>query len=419
MTGLEWVAAGLLAAAAVYAVLARALTVFSGAKLEDLIKMHQEGQGKLKTRAEVLFKSGEMLARSAHAALDLLAAGFLVVATVATLKARSGTEWQVLGAWLAGWLVFIELVPYFLGEAVAEKVSLWCAGAGRVLLVPFLPFGKFVSWFAGVIDRLRGVSAGAAEEIEEEIRAIVAEGRSEGAIERREGEMIESVLRLRDADVAEIMTPRTEMVCIPDTADLEEAIKIAWEAGHSRLPVYEGNRDNIVGIFYAKDVLKYWGGETPPGLRDIIRKPHFIPESRKVSGLLEELKRENVHIAVAIDEYGGTAGLVTIEDILEEIVGEIQDEFDRKAEPTWRRLPGGAVQTDARVRVDDINHGTAMDLPESEDYDTVGGLVISHLGRIPKPGEKLEVNGVRIEVLDADARQVKRLKVSRPGRGEK
>jgi CBS domain containing-hemolysin-like protein len=168
-----------------------------------------------------------------------------------------------------------------------------------------------------------------------------------------------------------------------------------------------------VGIFYVKDLLHHWGETPAPALRSLLRKPHFIPESRKVSGLLEELTRANVHIAVVLDEYGGTAGLVTVEDIVEEVVGEITDEFDRTKEPIWKQVDENTVETDARVHVDEINEESPLSLPEAEDYDTVGGLVTSLMGRIPAVGERINSDDLEFEVIDADQRRVKRLKIRR------
>jgi len=396
-------------------VLARAFAAFSRAKLEALIERRQEEDAR-----ERAGRDEPELAQTAAIARDFFSVAFAVLAALSTSTTPGDAGWRTLAAWLAGWAVGVSVLPRVVGTSFAEPIVLWFGGAARVLLLPTRPLGKLVFLGAKVLDRLRGKPDAESEEdeIEEEIRAIVAEGTTEGLLHEREGDMIESVLSLRDADVAEIMTPRTEMVSVPVDAGLDEAIRIAREAGHSRVPVHEGTRDNIIGIFYVKDLLHHWGKEPRPAIRDIMRKPHFVPESRNVSGLMEELKRANVHIAVALDEYGGTAGIVTVEDVVEEIVGEITDEFDSKQEPTWQRLDDSTLVADARVHVDEINEELHVDMPEEEEYDTVGGLVAAVLGRIPGPGETVSAGGAEIEVVEADARRVKRVRIRRAAEAE-
>lgn len=409
----EIAAALCLAASFFCGVFARAFTAFSRARLEALI-----GRSGPIRRGEGLERLGpreKELAQAASMGRDIFG-GIVGILAVARVYAAGGApQWHVAAAWLAAWLVGAELLSRIVGTSFAEPLVVRLGRFAKFILLPLVPLGKFVFAASRILDRLRGVETQTSgeKELQEEIRAIVQEGTTEGVLRPGEGEMIQSVLRMRDADVAEIMTPRTDMVLLPIDMNLADAIRVAAEAGHSRLPVYEGTRDNIVGIFYVKDLLKYWGANPPPALRDLLRKPYFIPESGKVSGLLEELRRANVHIAIVLDEYGGTAGLVTIEDIVEEIVGDIKDEFDRKKEPSWQRIGEGVVDSDARVHVDDINEALGLSLPEAEDYDTIGGYVLSVLGRIPKAGEKFSSGGAEFEVLDADARRIKRLRIRR------
>jgi CBS domain containing-hemolysin-like protein len=388
--------------------ISRAFATFSCARLEGLVERRLSGADASAVKAVVARKtrSREEVSFSASLARDLLAVA------VAVLAVASG-GWRFAGPWLAAWVAAVGVLARALGASLAEGVVYWLGPVARVALLPARPLGFFVLLAEKAVDRLTGKAErdSVENEIEEEIRAIVAEGRTEGVLDERAGEMIESVLKFRDADVAEIMTPRTEMISIPSDATLDQAIAIARDAGHSRLPVHEGNRDNIVGIFYVKDLLRHWGAQPPPAVRDIMRKPHFIPESRKVSGLMEELRKANVHIAIVLDEYGGTAGIVTVEDIVEEVVGEISDEFDRKTEPTWKRQDDGVVLADARVHVDELNEACGFDLPESEEYDTIGGLVTSVLGRIPRPGERVTSGRAEIEVADADARRIKTVRL--------
>jgi CBS domain containing-hemolysin-like protein len=395
------------------AIFARALTAFSKARLEALIAKYKQTNGNAEDRADRAVSRERLIAQSASVSRGLFGVAYAVLTILDAVGREGGIDWETVGLWLALWVVAGELLPRIIGTSLAQPIVLRWGWAARWLLFPTLVFGKIVFFGAKIADRLRGkIETGTEEkEFEDEIRAVVAEGTAEGVIEENEGEMIESVLRLRDADVAEIMTPRTDMVSISADMDLAEAIRIAAEAGHSRVPTYEGNRDNIIGIFYVKDLLHHWGETPAPALKAILRKPHFIPESRKVSGLLEELKRANVHIAVVLDEYGGTAGVVTVEDIVEEVVGEIKDEFDYAREPTWQRVGEDTIESDARVHVDEINEELSLSLPEAEDYDTVGGLVTSLMGRIPSVGEKVRTLNAEFEVLDADQRRIKHLRI--------
>jgi len=193
-------------------------------------------------------------------------------------------------------------------------------------------------------------------------------------------------------------------------------LDVIIEAGHSRIPVYRRSIDNIVGILYAKDLLNYFrDGQTNVPLCDIVRDAYFIPESKHVDDLLQELQRRKVHIAIVVDEYGGTAGLVTIEDLIEEIVGEIQDEYDRE-EPFMDQISQDEIIFNARVDLDDVNRLMSLNLP-TEHGDTLGGLVFSELGKIPSQGDQVHVNGVTIEVLSVVGRRIKQVRVVRESAG--
>lgn len=399
-------------------IFARAFLAYSRAKIEDIVeKRRGQDEKEVARMVERICRSDEELGLSSAVARDIVTVAFaFLVFRHADLTRTPGLSFaRVVAPWVLAWIVVVGVFARTIGTNLSEGIVYWLGGVGRVALLPVRPLGLFILFADKMIDRMRGKKEPESEEeeIEDEILAIVAEGTTGGVLERGEGEMIESILRLGDADVAEIMTPRTDMVSVEIAATLDDAIKVATESGHSRLPVHGENRDDIVGILYVKDLLRHWGAAKPPTLKDIIRKPHFIPESREVSGLLEHMQKANAHIAIVLDEYGGTSGLVTVEDIVEEIVGEIKDEYDRQAEPSWTEKGEGVLESDARVHVDDINKALGVDLPEAEDYDTVGGLVISLIGSIPKTGEKVRSTGVEFEVLDADARRVKLLRIAR------
>jgi CBS domain containing-hemolysin-like protein len=252
-----------------------------------------------------------------------------------------------------------------------------------------------------------------------DIREFMNAGEEEGIINEEENEMIRSIFALRGTVVREIMVPRTEMVCVPSDATVREALDATIGCGHSRIPVFEGTIDNIVGILYAKDLLKHWGTEESAILiRRIMRAPFFIPEAKNLEALLQEFKKKRVHIAIVMDEYGGTAGLVTIEDLLEQIVGDIQDEYDLEEE--WLlEEPDGAVKVDARLPIEDMEQRFGIEV-EREKFDTVGGLVFHLTGRIPAAGEEITCGDIRMTVLDADERRIGKMRIRRiaPATGE-
>ncbi len=239
----------------------------------------------------------------------------------------------------------------------------------------------------------------------------MSEGERHGAVDEEEKEMIESVIELSDTRVEEIMTPRTEVVAIPKDADLDNVLETIRAKGHSRIPVYDETIDTILGVLYAKDLLQK-EANAPFDLTTTMRKAFFIPESKLVRDLLREFQEQKLHIAVVLDEYGGTAGLVTIEDILEELVGEIRDEYDPTAPVEIKRLDEHTVEVDARMRVDDLNDQLDIELPEDGDYETIGGFVFSRMGKIPKIGERFEHDNIGIDVIAAEPRRITRLRLS-------
>lgn len=327
-------------------------------------------------------------------------------------------------AWLKPTLVLLTIqamirgISARTGDVTVERLVFSMARAAWFLTVPIRPLARLI--FAG--QRLLARSLGytvetGKEELEEEVIAAVEDGEIAGVVEETEGKMIRSILEFADSDVADIFTPRTEMVTIDVQAPVSEAISLAIREGHSRLPVHEGNRDNIIGIFYVREALRYWGQpqEKIPPLRQMLRKPLFVPETKKVSELLREMQHGHLHMAIVLDEYGGTAGLVTIEDLLEEIVGEIRDEFDHEETlPALQTIDRNTVIADAHAHVSEVNKIWGVELiPEDADYDTVAGFVLDTLGHIPTPGESFTAGELRVSVLEADERRVERVRIER------
>lgn len=230
--------------------------------------------------------------------------------------------------------------------------------------------------------------------------------------------MISSIFELGEKEVREVMIPRTDLVALDVTTPIREVLDEITRIGHSRLPVYEGSADDIVGILYVKDLFrKLARGERDLELRRLLRPVHFVPETKKVDDLLREMQRDKMHLVIVVDEYGGTAGLVTMEDIVEEIVGEIRDEYDVEQELVLPVSENEAVM-DARVPFEDVRETFDLDVAPSEDYDTLGGFITNQLGRFPRAGEQVEVAGVRFVVETVEGRRIRRVRVTRQVRSE-
>ncbi len=246
---------------------------------------------------------------------------------------------------------------------------------------------------------------------EEELRLLVNVGAEEGVIEKEEREMIQGILVFGDTVVREVMVPRIDIVALDADTNVEQALDHAMAAGHSRIPVYQDTIDNIVGILYLRDLVPLLrGGEVQRTIVDLVRPVYYIPEMMKVDDLLRSLKTRKVHIAIIVDEYGGTAGLVTIEDLIEEIVGEIQDEYDVEEAPAITRVDEHTWLADARISLDDINDETGLQL-HTEEGDSLGGLVYEKLGSIPRPGDSVDVGNVTIVVRSVEGLRPEKLEI--------
>ncbi|MBM4293551.1 MAG: HlyC/CorC family transporter [Deltaproteobacteria bacterium] len=248
------------------------------------------------------------------------------------------------------------------------------------------------------------------EDLEREIQSILDVGEERGFISRQAGELIESIFEFKDTLVREIMVPRLEMSGVERHTPLDQIIAAVLETGHSRFPVFEGDIDHIVGVLLAKDLLVFW--RQPPETWDlgrVLRPAYFIPESKKISDLLRDLVERKTPIAIVIDEYGGTAGLITLEDILEEIVGEIYDEYDRM-EPRLLPQEDGAVLVDARLDVEELMDHFGLPRPEGK-FESVGGLLMHFLGHVPRVNDKVMVENLELTVTAADERRAKQVRV--------
>jgi putative hemolysin len=320
-------------------------------------------------------------------------------------------------------IVFGELVPKTLALASPERYALALAGPVEVIGRILRPIVWALERVTGFVNRLLGVGDINQNQIStEELKLLVERGGEQGILEAEEEQMIHAVIELGDRRVHEVMVPRIAMAAVPASATIDEAIATIVEHGHSRIPVYEESVDEIVGILYAKDLLPFLRDSAGPrpGLRSLLRAPVYIPESMTVDDLLHEFQRRKVHIAIVLDEYGGTAGLVTIEDLLEEIVGEIQDEYDVE-EPMVVQLSDDEARVDGRASVDDLTDlfDTDLGLEDEDEYDTVGGLIYHRIGGIPSPGDQVVVDGLTLTVESTDGRRVGKVLVVRQRRDER
>lgn len=363
----------------------------------------------------------ELYATTAFARFALSFATLLGVALRFVPDDAPASELPLLDlAQACGWsfallLLFGVCVPNALARHAPEAIVAASLRPLRVLCGVLYPFNRLAAGIDFIVKRLLGKHESDEVEpqsrAEEEILAAVNEGEFQGAVDGSQKEMIASVFELHDTTVEALMTPRTEIVALPADASYSQVRDVIISGGHSRIPVYADTLDEIIGVLYAKDLL---GLRSPDefNLRRLLRTVPYVPMSKKPSDLLNELRQAKVHMAIVLDEYGGTAGLVTIEDIIEQIVGEIADEYDQPEPPPIQRLSEHEIEVNGWVHISEVATELGAGLPEDGDYETVGGFVCGRLGRIPAAGEELVHDNVHFRVVDADARRVKRLRIS-------
>ena len=404
----------LAAATAFFYVNNLSLRTFSRVKLQETLKAHNK---------EALFD--KMLSRLDDLILTCSVLGKLsnisILAILITVF-----ETNIIVSVLIAFVIFVVF-----SVAIPHSWAKYTSQSILPVTYPFLVFCVYLSkpilYFLKLHDKLVRRLAGvqnatpdqAQEEKQEELLSVVEHSRLEGVVDEEQMEMIENVLELSDTTAEQIMTPRTDLVSVSVDVALDSLVKTIAEAGHSRIPVYEENVDNIIGLIYAKDLLTEIGHDPAEfKIREKLRQAYFVPESKPLRDLLHDFQTRKLHIAVVLDEYGGTAGIVTIEDILEELVGEIVDEYEDVPAESVKQLDENTIEVDARVYIDDLNEDFELDLPDDEDYDTIGGFVFSHLGYIPKTGKNFEYENLKFTITLAEARRIKRIKIKMPSAGE-
>ena len=363
--------------------------------------------------------------RRRHAILSALSVGATMTTVIATaavaLLAVGGHEVTPASVSV---VVLISIVAATLLRQSAHAIALVSPEATgerlarpiQLLQLVLQPLAWAVNAPVRLLLRLFGQAAPVAAGAAEELLAVldVPPGPENDGALAEERRMMRGILSMSDQTVREIMSPRMDITAVSIDASVGDVLKMVNESGFSRIPLYEESIDRIVGVVYAKDLLAYLlTGDVQPDLREIARPPYFVPETKRANDLLAEMRRDQVHMAIAVDEYGGTAGVATVEDLIEEIVGEIADEYDTE-EVEVERLSDDAAIVDARLPVDDLNELFNTDV-ESEDFDTVGGLVFSLLGRLAVPGDEVESgdHGLRLRVLSVLGRRIKKVQIQR------
>ena len=307
-------------------------------------------------------------------------------------------------------VIFGETVPKTIGSSIPEKSLSFSFAI-------FLPFYYLIKPFAYILSKVSqfvllilGIRAEEKKFFasEDEVLSMIEIGKKEGIIEREEEKMIYSIFEFGDTIVKEIMTPRVDIVAIDIESEIDEILDTITKSGHSRFPVYEEKIDNVIGILYVKDLLKIIAKKEKIDLKKILRTPLFVPETKRVDELFKEMQKNKIQIALVFDEYGGISGLVTIEDILEEIVGEIQDEFDIEEKPV-QRLGENAYLVSGAFNIDDFNEMFNVNL-SGEEASTIGGLLLEHFGRLPNPGEEIIIENIKFIVSKVRNRRIVQVK---------
>lgn len=313
-------------------------------------------------------------------------------------------------------LVFGELLPKRVAQTYPDKFARSVAGSILFLGIVLRPFVLILTYSTNLFLRIFGIDPNQTDKTvtEEEIRMMVDVGRESGNIHDEESVLIENIFDFNDKEVSEIMTHRTSIVSLDVDSDYAEVLDVAIKEKYTRIPVYEDNIDNIIGILHIKDLLYHAaeGLNQPFSLRNMIREPYIVPESKTIDVLFRDMQRDHAQLAVVIDEYGGTAGIVTIEDLMEEIFGSIQDEYDDEEQDIVRKDDNTFVIS-GLTPLDEVSEAVGLDLPD-EDYDTIAGLVLSLLGRIPEENEYPEVlyNNLRLKVLGMDDKRVSMVEIT-------
>jgi putative hemolysin len=397
-----------------FSTLTYSLRDISRARLSE----HLERRGKQRYLESILHRQNDLIIVTAFG--RLLSNIMVLIAVMYLFHTLYYPLWlqYLLAVILTGGITLMVSVaiPHAAARQAPEPIVATFAGFLTVLSKILAPIAKLMHATENVVARASSNNDTSDEkmeqDIEQEILSVVEEGEKEGVVDEKEREMIQRVITFHDTQAGEIMTSRTEMFAIEVTATLEQVKETIAESGHSRLPVYEGSLDHIVGVLYARDLMKLVGQAAEKfNLRSMMRPPLFVPETKPLRDLLRDFTLQKVHIAIVSDEYGGVAGLVTIEDIFEELVGEISDEHEPEEPAMVKRINEHTIEADARVPIEELNRLLGLNLPEDAGYETLGGFVTTTVGKIPEVGSSFEFAGAKYIVLDAEPQKVNRVQI--------
>jgi len=316
-------------------------------------------------------------------------------------------------------LIFSEVSPKVFAVRQAIPFALRVSFPLKAIVRCLIPVSFLLEKLTRGVSSFLGVRKESLFVDEEELKTLFEVGEEKGALDRSEKEMIHSIFEFRETIVKEVMVPRMDIVGVEKNTPLEEILTLVKEKGHSRIPVYEDKIDNIVGILFVKDLLPIMKGKKEvPQLMDLVRKAYFVPESKMIDELLKEFQRERIHMAIVVDEYGGTAGLVTLEDVIEEIVGEIRDEYDRE-KPLITRVDENAWLVEGKINIEELNEELDLEIPIEEDYGSLGGFIFSLMGRIPKEKEEVRYKDVRLTIERVQRQRIKTVRIAKKKSPEK
>jgi putative hemolysin len=417
-------AAVLLALATVAAVQARAVRGAQRHRIQELCRRRGD-PGRydqiVSSSEAIAFVSATVVVMAAAAATLLIARGLFALA-----GGRLALQVPAATVWIAVEWCMLVVVPMLLTKFAGPWIVVTTWLLWRPLVTAFAPAVRLLSAASTALGRAGGGASGATPDTDrpaDELRLVVDEAHREGRLEGTARDMIRGVIGLEEVRVAQIMTPRTQMIAIPLSADWDEAVRLAAASGHTRLPVWDRSADDVVGIIHTRDMLdRLAAGLTDrpavvqsADIRPLLRPPWFVPEAMSVQTLLLEFQRGKTHMAIVTDEFGGVAGVVTIEDALEEIVGEIADEHDEAFSDGMRVVSPEVCEVLAHVPIGRLNARLQTSLPEEAGYETVGGYLFHRCGRIPEVGERITADGVTLEVLAATRRRIDLIRIAKTG----
>lgn len=408
----------------IYGLITLVYTAITNARQAHMRDLAESGRGAAKRVLRILDSLAHFtLSYQFSQVILAVIIALVAAANLAPELLASGPDTQpgvIYGGIAVGLVVLLvvigNIIPAAIGSAYADSMSLLLSGFARLLMIVMMPVVSLMLAFSQVLANAMGGQTIAATVTEEEIMTLVNAGQKEGTIEDEEKAMIFSILQFGETLVREVMIPRMDIEALEVSTPIEMALGKFIESGHSRIPIYAEKIDNIEGLLYAKDLLSLWynGGPKPASIAEIMRPAYFVPEDKRADLVLKEMQESKIHFAVVVDEYGGTAGIVTIENLIEEIVGDIQDEYDADEEEEFIQQGEHEYLIDASMDLDDLNNLLEVNLP-TEENDTLGGFIYSKLGRVPTVGEVIDdpERNLILRVESVDGRRIRKVHVTR------